>query len=268
MTRLGSLIIFDDAYTIDVTTTNVQNISWTSYIKITTGWTASTQIWSNVNDTTSGLQSIKITLYSSTGTVLKTQTIVGSACWHPAPSGFTFKYDTGSSKRTFYYANFVMTYSKGATQWTSSAFIFWNPEDSGTTVDMSVIDALFNATIGPSPVYIPAGGGEPEVVVPYSTLILAGIVIMFFFLFRPENAAFAVFLIAAVLGVSRVIGLVTESIMPVASIAIIALLGALLYIIFRGDSEQPDARDYREKIMDKTKSTASWAQVKWRAKKK
>ena len=86
--------------------------------------------------------------------------------------------------------------------------------------------------------------------------------------FLPEHAAFSVFLIAAVLGVSRVIGLVTESIMPVTSIAIIALLGALLYIIFRGDSEQPDARDYREKIMDKTKSTASWAQVKWRAKKK
>jgi hypothetical protein len=240
--RLGSLIIFDDTYNIDVTETSIENVSWQSIISLVPNWNGNNlRAW--LNDSTSGLSRVIFHVFDKNGNAIDNHTYTGSNCWK-----ILYTYGTGDANRSMYYANVVMKYDKGTTHWNSSAWIFWNAETSGIEVDMPALDRMLNATIGPSPVYINTDSGE--VTIPYTTLIMAGIVVMMFFVFRPEHVGFAIIFIGSVLAILRLIGMVTEALLPSLTIVTIILIGVLVFLILRGGTGQT-VETYVEKGTDR-----------------
>lgn len=228
--RLGGIIIFEDDYTLDVKEESITNDTWRGFVDFTSGWAGESgetkTLWLKVTDSTQGLYNTRVKLYDSDGVLKDSATYTSNAY------NFNYTYDTGVLNKTVHWANVYMQYHKGKLWWNDSTNYFWSTEDFGIEVDMATLDGLLNDSIGLSPLYIPATDEEEEVIVPYTVLIVTGIAIAFFFLFQPAHSAFALFFMGVILGILKLLGVISEAILPATVIAGIVVIGILLYAYY------------------------------------
>lgn len=230
--RLGGIIIFEDEYTLEVRPDSITNNTWRSYVTIDSGWSGlsgeNKTIWLRLTDSNQGLYSTTVRLYNASGTLLQTKVYTSTAY------NFNYTYNTGAQNKSVYWANIYMKYHKGKLWWNDSTNYFWSTDKEGIEVDMPTLDGLINGSIGLSPLYIPATDTEEEVIIPWGTIIVTGIAISFFFLFQPEHSAFALIFMGAILGLLKLLGMVSESMLSVGVIGLIIAIGVILYIYFSG----------------------------------
>jgi len=228
--RLGGVIMFEDEYTLEVTRESITNNTWRSFVTINSGWAGESgeakSIWLSLQDKTQGLYYTGVKLYNASGTLITEVPYI-----FPFAYEFNFTYNTGDVNRSVYWANIYMKYHKGKLWWNDSTNYFWSTEYYGTEVDMATLDGLLNSSIGLSPLYIPATDTTEEIVIPWGVIIVTGIAISFFFLFKPEHSAFALMFMGAILGLLNLLGMITDAILPISVVGLIIAIGVLLYLL-------------------------------------
>lgn len=245
-TRLGGLLIYDDDYTIDVTSDPITNDTWRGYVSLTSGWSGASgevkTLWIILKDSTQGLYETTVRLFDSEGT--EKSNIVYTASGAIKSYNFNFTYATGEINKSAYYANIYMKYHKNKVWWNDSTNYFWYTDISGIEVDIDQLNDMLTDILGPSPVYIPATDSTPETVIPYGTLVASAIIVMFLFIFKTD-AGFAIIIMGVVTGILRLIGILSEATLSDGVIGIIILIGILLsvFLIKRKHSAKPEEEE-------------------------
>jgi hypothetical protein len=204
---------------------------------------AGNNLWANITNSDHGLYDVKVYLYDSNAPLVQKDYQTSPSIPYPTP--WSVHYNYANSTTGTWFAYIYMKYHKGTSWWSASTVVYWRPLSTGI-VDMSDFENLMTQILGDSPVYIEGVGGAPDVVVPYGTLLVTCILIVFFFIFQAKFVGFAAFFMAVLSGLLRSMGLLTEAMMPDVSIAAIAIIGVILMMVkfkYSPFSENVDADD-------------------------
>jgi len=217
---LGELYINQLEYLVEISLTVNRTYWWELISTSSSGWSADT-LFLDIYEYTLGTANASVSLY-----YLSNDTLIDQE-YMAVP--FDFNYTHGPLNTTFnYYIVLDVIYSGTSESWNATVVYIILGTPDVIISDPGVINIIFNALFGGSPVYTAAGA------IAWTSLIAAVVITFVLFTFSEQYAGIGVIVVGLMLGfLKNPLGLITDDVINWSVVSVIIVLGILTLLYMR-----------------------------------